>query len=216
MRRVLLLAVAGMLVCATISQAQTSVPTFVVAPGGTVNVTVAGAPGQNYAVIASTANSGFSFGGVPLAVGADVVILAIGVLDGAGQAVVPVTPPFPARDRYYVQGVVSASSDFLPPTPLNSVTLISTEVARILMPIGGIVNANGTPAFVTGGVTVTRMAAGVYEISHPGFIGIPTAIPSITPTGGATVSSISTNSNSTTVTLSGDATFFFTIQAIRR
>jgi hypothetical protein len=215
MRRVAL-AVAGMLVCATVTQAQTSVPTFVVAPGGTVNVTVTGAPGQNYAVIASTANSGFSFGGVPLAVGPDVVILAIGVLNGAGQAVVPVTPPFPARDRYYVQGVVSASPDFLPPNPLNSVTLISTEVARIFMPIGGIVEANGTPAFVTAGVTVTRTGQGVYRIDHAGFIGIPAAIPSITPTGGATVLSISTNSNVTTVTLSNDVAFFFTIQAIRR
>ena len=215
MRRVVL-TVAGMLVCAAMAQAQTTVPTFVVAPGGTVDVTVTGTPGQNYAVIASTTNSGFSYGGVPLQVGADVVILAIGVLDGTGQAVVPVTPPFPTRDRYYVQGVVSASPDFLPPTPLNSVTLVNAEVARLLMPIGGIVNANGTPAFVTNGVTINRTGVGVYQINHGNFFAIPTAIPSVTPTGGAVVLGISTNSNVTTVSLSADATFFFTIQAIRR
>ncbi|MEZ5287760.1 MAG: hypothetical protein R2712_23750 [Vicinamibacterales bacterium] len=57
---------------------------------------------------------------------------------------------------------------------------------------------------------------GVYLISHAGFIGIPTAIPSVTPVGNATVTNISTNSNETTVTLSGDATFFFKIEPIRR
>jgi hypothetical protein len=207
---------AGLLVCASMAAAQTTVPTFVVAPRGSVNVTVSGTPGQNYAVIASTTNSGFSFGGVALAVGADVVILAVGVLNGAGQAVVPVTPPFPERDRYYVQGVVSASPDFLPPTPLNSVRLINAEAARILMPIGGAVNPNGTPLFVTNGVTIDRLNVGVYRINHANFIGIPTAIPSITPTDGATVTSIATNANVTTVTLSGDATFYFTIQAVRR
>jgi hypothetical protein len=211
-----LLAIAGLLACVSVADAQTSVPTYIVAPGGTINVTVTGTPGQNYAIIASTTNSGFSYGGVPLQVGPDVVILAIGVLDGSGQAVLPVTPPFPTRDRYYVQGVVSASPDFLPPTPLNSVTLVNADAARTFMPIGGIVNANGTPAFVTTNVTVTRTGVGVYQINHTGFFAIPTAIPTITPTGGATVLAISTNSNVTTVTLSADATFFFTIQSIRR
>ena len=211
-----LFAIAGLLVCVSMADAQTSVPTYIVPPGGTVNVTVTGTPGQNYAVIASTTNSGFSYGGVPLQVGPDVVILAIGVLGGTGQAGVTVTPPFPAQDRYYVQGVVSASPDFIPPAPLNSVTLVNADAARAFMPIGGIVNANGTPAFVTGGVTVTRTGVGLYQIDHAGFFAIPTAIPTITPTGGATVLAISTNSNVTTVSLSADATFFFTIQSIRR
>ena len=83
------------------------------------------------------------------------------------------------------------------------------------MPIGGIVQANGTPALITTGVTVTRTDVGVYQINHANFIGIPTAIPSVTPTGGATVTSISTTSNQTTITLSGEAGFFFTIEAIR-
>jgi hypothetical protein len=57
---------------------------------------------------------------------------------------------------------------------------------------------------------------GLYQIDHAGAFSIPTAIPTITPTGGATVLAISTNSNVTTVSLSGDAIFFFTIQSIRR
>ena len=126
-----LFAIAGLLVSVSMVQAQTTVPTYIVAPGGTVNVTVTGSPGQNFAVIASTTNSGFSYGGVPLAVGADVEILALGVLGGTGQAIVPVTPPFPERDRYYVQGVLSASPDFLPPSPLNSVTLVNADPADL-------------------------------------------------------------------------------------
>jgi hypothetical protein len=211
-----LFALAGLLACVSMAEAQVTVPTYIVTPGSTVNVTVNGTAGQNYAVIASTLNSGFSYGGVPLQVGPDVVILAIGVLGGTGQAVVPVTPPFPAQDRYYVQGVVAASPDFLPPSPLNSVTLVNADAARAFMPIGGIVNANGTPAFVTSGVTVTRLGVGLYQIDHPGAFSIPTAIPTITPTGGAVVLAVSTNSNVTTVSLSADAIFFFTIQSIRR
>jgi hypothetical protein len=84
------------------------------------------------------------------------------------------------------------------------------------MPIGGIVNANGTPAFVTSGVSVIRIGVGVYQINHTGFFAIPTAIPTVTPTEGAIVTAISTNQNVTTISLSADATFFFTIQSIRR
>lgn len=66
-------AVVGLLAFAGIGWAQTTVPSYIVAPGASVNVTVTGAAGQHYAVIASTANSGFSYGGVALQVGADVV-----------------------------------------------------------------------------------------------------------------------------------------------
>lgn len=100
--------------------------------------------------------------------------------------------------------------------PLNSVTLVNEDVARLLMPVGGIVGANGNPTFITPGVTVNRTGVGVYQINHTGLIGIPSAIPSVTPVGNATVTSIATNSNTTTVTLSGDATFFFKIEPIRR
>src|SRR5262245_54539414 len=67
------LALSAMLVYATVAQAQTiSVPTFVVDPGATINVTVTGTPGQNYALIGSITNSGFTFAGVNLSVGVDV------------------------------------------------------------------------------------------------------------------------------------------------
>jgi hypothetical protein len=217
----LVLAMAGLLVCATAGQAQTTtVPSYIVNAGATVNVTVTGAPGQHYAVIGSTMGSGFSYEGVPLQVGGDVIILANGVLNATGQAVVAVTPfpvpPFPARDRYYVQGVLGTSPNFVPPSPLNGVTLVNADAARVFMPIGGIVNANGTPAFVTSGVSVSRIGVGVYQINHAGFFAIPTAIPTITPTEGAIVTAISTNANVTTISLSADAIFFFTIQSIRR
>ncbi len=215
MRRVMM-AVAGMLACVTLAQAQTTVSTYVVAPGTSVNVTVSGPAGQNFAVIGSSTNSGFSYGGVALAVGADVAILATGTLDGAGQATVAVTPPFPQLDRYYIQGVVSASPNFIPPTPLSSVVVVNNQDARISMPIGGIVQANGTPSFITPGVTVTRTGVGQYTINHAGFFVIPSAIPSITPTAGATVLSMGSNSNATTVTLSADATFYFTVTSVRR
>ena len=212
----LVLAMAGLLVCATAAQAQTSVPSYIVPPFGTVNVTVTGAPGQHYAVIGSTMGSGFSYEGVPLLVGRDVVILATGVLNATGQAVVSVTPPFPERDRYYVQGVLGTNPNFVPPLPQNGVTLVNADAARVFMPIGGIVNANGTPAFITSGVSVSRIGVGVYQINHAGFFAIPTAIPTITPTEGAIVTAISTNANVTTISLSADAIFFFTIQSIRR
>ena len=100
--------------------------------------------------------SGFSYGGVPLQVGPDVEILAHpGVLGPTGQAVVTVRPPFPALDRYYVQGVLATNPNFLPPLPLNGVTLVNADAASVFMPIGGIVNANGTPAFITSGVSVS-------------------------------------------------------------
>jgi hypothetical protein len=67
-------------------------------------------------LIGSTVGSGFTYGGVPLAVGPDVVILAMGVLDGTGRAVVAFTPPFAGTtlDRYYLQAATSTSTSFLP------------------------------------------------------------------------------------------------------
>jgi hypothetical protein len=211
------LSVAVLLAYTTVAQAQTiTVPAYVIDPGATFAVTVSGPAGQNFAVIGSAFNSGFSYGGVPLAVGNDVAILALGVLDGAGQAVVNVTPPFPGLDRYFIQAATSPVANFIPPTPGNSVSFVNADVARLLMPIGGIVSANGNPAFITGGVTVTKTGVGVYQIDHAGLIGIPTAVPGVTVIGTATIVSIATNANRTTVTLTADAGFFFTIQAVRR
>jgi hypothetical protein len=211
------LALSAILVYATVAQAQTiSVPTFVVDPGASINVTVTGTPGHNYALIGSITNSGFSYAGVNLAVGVDVVILAFGVLDSAGQAVVPFRPPFPTRDRYYLQAATSTNPNFIPLAPGNSISLINSELARLQIPIGGIISANGAAAFLSSGVTVTRTGPGVYQIDHPGLLGIPTPVPNVTVIGGATISTLATNANRTVVTLSTDAAFFFTIQAVRR
>lgn len=211
------LAVALTLTFAAVAHAQNiSVPTYIVDPGGILNVTVTGPAGHNFALIGSSANSGFSYAGTSLAVGTDVVILALGVLDAAGQAVVPVRPPFPGRDRYYLQGATSTAGNFIPFTAGNSVTLINAEVARLLMPIGGIISHNGTPAVLSDGVTVTRTGVGVYQIDHPGLIGIPTGIPNVTVIGPATIVSIATQASQTIVTLTTDAGFTFTIQAVRR
>jgi hypothetical protein len=88
----------------------------VVAPGTPVAVTVTGAPGRHFALLGSATNAGFSYGGVALAVGADLVILGQGVLDATGTAVASVTPPFlgSTLDRYYLQAVTSPSPGFLP------------------------------------------------------------------------------------------------------
>ncbi len=215
MKRIVL-ACLGVAVITTAAHAQSATPaSYVVAAGGATSVTLSGMGGVQYALIGSTTNSGFSYAGVNLAVGTDVQVLSIGVLDGAGQAVVPVTPPFPARDRFYVQAVFS-QDNFSSITPTNGVVLVNNQAATLFMPIGGIVTAAGAVAFGTPGMTVTKSGS-TYTINHTGLISIPTAIPSVTPTTpGASVTSISTNSNTTVVTFSGDSSFFVTIQPVRR
>ncbi|MCC7179917.1 MAG: collagen-like protein [Acidobacteria bacterium] len=103
---------------------QISVSPSVVSPGGSTTATLTGPPGFSFAVIGSSTNAGFSFGGVALRVGVDVVILATGTLDGTGSATVGIAPPFVGTtlDRYYLQAVTSPSPSFLPPTgSLNAV-----------------------------------------------------------------------------------------------
>lgn len=86
-------------------------------PGVGVAATITGIPGRNYVLIGSTVGAGFVYAGVPLAVGTDVVIHAMGTLDGTGQAVIPFIPPFSGTtlDRYYVQAVTSTNASFIPP-----------------------------------------------------------------------------------------------------
>ena len=71
-----------------------SVSAVNVSPGAAVGVTIAGAPGDNYALVGSIVGAGGSYAGQPLAVGADYAVIARGVLDGSGRAVVSFTPPF--------------------------------------------------------------------------------------------------------------------------
>ena len=112
-------------------------------PGVPVSITVTGTAGQSFAVIGSTTWSGFSYAGVNLAVGTDVIIHGTGVLNGSGQGTVTFTPPFPARDRYYVQGVTSANG-FATITPTSRLTLVNNQEARLSMPIGAMIRADGT------------------------------------------------------------------------
>lgn len=98
------------------AQPQLSLSNTIVAPGESVTITVTGAPGTLYAVLGSSVNGGFSYGGVALAVGSDVVVLAQGTLSGSGQATVDMVPPFSGTilDRYYLQVVTSNSLNFVP------------------------------------------------------------------------------------------------------
>jgi hypothetical protein len=101
------------------AQTQMSLSTTVVRPGEAVTVTVHGDPVEHYAVIGSSVNGGFSYAGVLLGVGADVVILAQGVLDASGEASIRVVPPFNGTvlDRYYLQAVTSPAQNFVPLAP---------------------------------------------------------------------------------------------------
>ncbi len=55
-----------------------------VTPGAAVTLTVTGIPGQNFAVLGSSVGAGLAYGGVNLAVGSDMVILAMGAIGGTG------------------------------------------------------------------------------------------------------------------------------------
>ena len=126
------------------------------------------------------------------------------------------TPPFPARDRYYVQAVFTTNG-FTSITPSNGVTLINYQAASLYMPIGGLVSSTGNLLSGTPGVTVTRTGVGAYTITHTGLLPLSGAIPMVTPIiGNPTVSSLQTTSNTTIVTFSADVTFYFTITPIRR
>ena len=130
----ILLLWAGVLIgSAGLSSAQTiqvSVAQDIVAPGFPVPVTVTGPPGQFFAVAGSATGAGFTYGGVALPVGPDVVVLHVGVLDGTGQAVVPVTAPFLGSqlDRYYVVAAWANNSSFLPPTPSSHLVLRNRDL----------------------------------------------------------------------------------------
>ncbi len=211
----LILGAAAVLLTATMAFAQ---PTMTASPlnpnpGVTVNVTVTGTAGHSYALIGSTTWNGFTYAGVNLSVGTDVAILGIGVLDGAGQATISFVPPFPARDRFYVQAVTS-SDGFASIAASSRLTLVNNQDARLTMPIGGMIRADGTTVFLSPGVTVSK-AGSVYTINHPGLFDFA-VVPLVSVTGNATVTSIVSTATQTVVTLSADANIAFTVQVIRR
>ena len=86
----------------------------VIVPGTAATAIITGVPGQFFALLGSRTGSGAAYAGVNLAVGPDLVILALGNLDAAGQAVVTVVAPFlgTSLDRYYLQAATSVSPSF--------------------------------------------------------------------------------------------------------
>lgn len=133
-----------LLVTAASAQPQISLPTTVVSPGESVTVAVTGAPGEFFAVLGSTVNGGFSYAGVALGVGTDVVILAQGVLGGSGQVSVDVVPPFNGTllDRYYLQAVTSTASNFVPPQPSQGRVVRNGD---LVLDVPGTVGPEGPP-----------------------------------------------------------------------
>ena len=80
-------------------------------PGQAVDVTVLGAPGDRFALAASSERAGGTLQGVPLALGTDLGLVAVGRLDGQGRATVAVSAPA-GLSRLYLQAVTSAREDF--------------------------------------------------------------------------------------------------------
>lgn len=91
-----------------------SVSPQVVPPGASSTVTITGPPGQFFALLGSSLGAGLTHAGKNLAVGPDFSILALGILDGSGQAVAAVIPPFlfTTLDRFYLQAATSPSPAF--------------------------------------------------------------------------------------------------------
>ncbi len=137
-------------------------------------------------------------------------------LDGTGKAVVPVTPPFPSRDRYYVQALTSASPSFVPFSVSPGLTLVNTEVTRLLLAVGGGVNPNGAGFALSPGVTATRTGVGTYQVTFAGQFSGVNVIPAITPFCGQLIAGLTANNGGFTVTFPTDCGFFFTATPIRR
>lgn len=116
-----------------------TVTSDIVAPGATASATITGVPGQHFALLGSSTKSGMSHAGVALAVGADFAILAVGVLDGTGQTILGVTPPFlsTSLDRYYLQAVTSPSAAFA------TIQVSTSRVVRNADLVGSLVGAPG-------------------------------------------------------------------------
>jgi hypothetical protein len=215
MRRIVL-AFLSVVVLANHAAAQTlAASTHVVAVGGTTNLILGGTAGQQFAIIASATNTGLAYAGVSLAVGTDVQVVTIGALDGSGAAVVPVSPPFPSRDRFYYQAVFTTDG-FGSITPSNGIVLINAQEARIYLSVGGGVNPNGSGFALSPGVSSTRTSAGNYTVTYPNlFLGV-NVIPSITPFCGLAPSSMTATNGQFTVAFASDCGFFFIAAPIRR
>jgi Collagen triple helix repeat (20 copies) len=111
----------------------------VVSAGSAVDVTITGAPGQFFAVGGSAMGAGLTYGGVALPLGNDAVVLASGVIDGTGRAVVSVMPPFRGTvlDRYYLIGVTAPNASLIPPTSSPVVIVKNADL------LGGVIGPAG-------------------------------------------------------------------------
>lgn len=141
-----------------------SASSTVAGPGETITVTITGTAGHNFALVGSTVGSGMSYGGVALAVGTDVSIIATGVIGGSGSVALGVTPPFQGStlDRYYLQAVTSTSASFVPTAASSSLVIRN----RDLVPPPPQKGSN-TATF---GVSATLVAGDNYIYSTPTFV----------------------------------------------
>ena len=147
--------------------------TTTVTPGAAITLTVTGIPGQQFAVLGSSVGAGRAYGGVNLAVGSDMVILALGSIGGTGSVAVTFTPPFAGStlDRYYVQAATSPSAAFIPIAVSASVVLRNNDV------VGGAIPGQFIPAVEKGvrqvltegaiaGFTLQDIRVSVYDGKH--------------------------------------------------
>ena len=216
--RLILSAALAVLVTASLASGQSSMglSTLSLSPGDPVTVTVNGPAGAQFAVIGSPTGSGFTYAGVNLSVGADVSILATGVIPGGGSASVVVTPPFTTRDRYFLQAATSTDG-FASITPTNGTPVMLRDSLRIFQAVGGGVNPNGSGFALSPGVTVSRTGPGVYVVSFAGlFTGGTNQIPTVTSFCGASPTGFKSNTGQFTVTFPADCGFFFTATPVRR
>jgi hypothetical protein len=119
-----------------------------------------GGAGKQYALIASAYGSGFSYAGTHLAVGPDVVVLAIGTLSGTASATLEYTPPFlgTTLDRYYVQAVTAFTSAFSPLLASNGVVLRNGDL------VGGQMGSN------IEGISKSIATGNNYIMATPSFV----------------------------------------------
>ncbi len=126
----------------TVAQAQTSgmtTPTDVVDAGAAVPVTVTGPAGTYFAIGGSTTGAGLVYGGMAMPLGRDARVVASGIFDGSGQAVVNIVPPFYGTqlDRYYLVAVWSTSPSFIPPNPVGALILRNGDLLRDIVTTPG-------------------------------------------------------------------------------
>ena len=141
-------AAALMLVLGGTADAQTisvSVPSDVVPAGASVPVTVTGPPGRYFALAGSSVGAGFSYGGVPLPLGTDVLVVHTGILDASGQVTISVTPPFLTSqlDRVYLVAAWADNPQFLPPHPSQPLVLRNGDLVGNLVGLPGPVGPAG-------------------------------------------------------------------------